>query len=206
MRVTDAQQQRIAHDHVRMRHVDLRTQHVRSVRKLARLHPAEQIEILTRGPRTIGAIDARRRHRAAIDANLLLTLRIDVRLPLPDQQLRDVVELREVVAGVVEAVPLEAKPTDILLDRFDIAYVFGRWIRIVEAQIAPPVEFPGDAEVQADRLRVANVQKAVRLGRKSRRRRPAKAAGRNVFGDKLADEVAFRRSGSHGQKVRTKGS
>ena len=45
-RMTNAQQQRVAHDHVRMRHVDLRAQHVRAIGELARLHAAQQVEIL----------------------------------------------------------------------------------------------------------------------------------------------------------------
>ena len=46
MRVPDPQQQRIAHEHVRMRQVDLRAQHVRAVGELAGLHAAQQVEIL----------------------------------------------------------------------------------------------------------------------------------------------------------------
>ena len=51
-----------------------------------------------------------------------------------------------------------------------------------------PPNSRGDAEVEADRLRVADVQVAVRLGREARDDR-ADAAGPKVGGDDVADEV-----------------
>ena len=45
-RVPDAQQQRVAHDHVRVREIDLCAQHVRAVRKLTRAHATQHVEIL----------------------------------------------------------------------------------------------------------------------------------------------------------------
>ena len=61
-------------------------------------------------------------------------------------------------------------------------------IGVVEAQVAAAAELPGDAEVEADRLHVADVREAVRLG-EARVDRPAEAAARDVVGDHLADEV-----------------
>ena len=48
MRMPDAQQQRIAHDHVGMREIDFRAQHMGAVGELARAHAAQEIEILPR--------------------------------------------------------------------------------------------------------------------------------------------------------------
>ena len=76
--------------------------------------------------------------------------------------------LLEVVARVQLFVPLEAEPLDVVLDGLDVLDVFGERVRVVEAQVAPPRELLGDAEVQADGLRVTDVQEAVRLGRKAR--------------------------------------
>ena len=53
-----------------------------------------------------------------------------------------------------------------------------------------------EPEVQADRLHVADVQEAVGLGRKARRDRAAEAAGRDVVGDELANEVVAWSAGS----------
>jgi hypothetical protein len=46
MRVPNPQQDRIAHDHVWMRHVDLRAEYVRTIGKLSVAHAQQQIEIL----------------------------------------------------------------------------------------------------------------------------------------------------------------
>ena len=51
---------------------------------------------------------------------------------------------------------------------FDVLDVFLRRVGVVEAQVAEAAELRGDAEIQADRLGVADVQVAVRLGRKPR--------------------------------------
>jgi glutaminyl-tRNA synthetase len=53
-------------------------------------------------------------------------------------------------------------------------------------------EIAGDAEVEADRLRVADVQVAVRLGRKARGDTATVLARRVVGGDDLADEILTR--------------
>ena len=202
MRVPDAEQQCVAHDHVRIRHVDLRAQHVRAVGELTGLHPPQQIQILLDGPVPIRAVHPGGRHRSSIDADLLLALRVDVRLPLLHEQLRDFVQLLEVIARVEETVPIESEPMHVLLDRLDVAYVFGGRIRVVEAQVATAVELAGNSEVQADRLRVADVKEAVGLGRKARGRRPTESVRRNVFGYELADEVSLGRCSGHGSGAR----
>ena len=56
----------------------------------------------------------------------------------------------------------------VCLDRIHIFDVFLGWIRVVHAQIADAAELARDAEVQADGLRVADVQITVRLRRKAR--------------------------------------
>src|SRR5690606_8656560 len=61
-------------------------------------------------------------------------------------------------------------------------------IRVVEAQVAQAVELGGDAEVQADRLGVADVQVAVGLGRKAGADGRMLPAGQ-VLADDLADEI-----------------
>ena len=64
--------------------------------------------------------------------------------------------------------PVEAEPMHVGLDRVDIFLLFLGRIGIVEAQIALAAEFLGDAEIQADRFGVADMEIAVRLRRKAR--------------------------------------
>ena len=100
------------------------------------------------------------------------------------------VQLLEVVRRVEEVVaPVEAQPADVGLDGVDVLLLLLDRVRVVEPQVAAAAELRGDAEVEADRLRVADVEVAVRLGREAgdRGRDPA---GRDVGGDDVADEVA----------------
>ena len=64
--------------------------------------------------------------------------------------------------------PVEAEPAHVGLDGVDVFLLFLGRIGIVEAQMAAAAEFLGDAEIQADRLGVADMQIAVRLRRKAR--------------------------------------
>ncbi len=63
--------------------------------------------------------------------------------------------------------PIETEPAHVALDGIDIFLLFLGRIGVVEPQMAAAAEFLGDAEVQADRLGVADMQIAVRLGRKA---------------------------------------
>ncbi|MNC35625.1 hypothetical protein D3C75_841140 [compost metagenome] len=79
-----------------------------------------------------------------------------------------VVQLVEVVGGVtLLAGPLEAQPLNVRLDRVNVFLVFLGRVGVVEAQVALAAEFLGQAEVQADRLGMADVQVAVGLRREA---------------------------------------
>src|SRR5690606_13090261 len=84
--------------------------------------------------------------------------------------------------------PVEAEPAYVFLDRGDVLGVFLGWVGVVEAQVAAAAELLGDAEVQADRLGVADVQVAVGFGRETGADGVVLAAGQ-VVADDLPDEV-----------------
>src|SRR5690606_39999053 len=116
----------------------------------------------------------------------------DVRLAPLDQLLGVLVELREVVRGVVEPVtPVEAQPADVLLDGLDELFLFGGRVGVVEAEVAQaPVGF-GGAEVDPDGLGVTDVQVAVGLGREAGVHPPAVPPRRPVGVDDLLDEMGW---------------
>ena len=64
--VQDAVHHRVAHVEVGRRHVDLGAQRARAVRKLARLHAREQVEVLFDGAIAVRALLAGLGQRAAI--------------------------------------------------------------------------------------------------------------------------------------------
>src|SRR5690606_27949802 len=134
---------------------------------------------------------------AAVLAHLLGAQVADERVALADQLLGGQVEHAEVVRGVAQAGPLEAQPAHVVLDRLHELRVFLFRIGVVEAQVTQPAELLGDAEVQADRLGVADVQVAVGLGRKAGPDRGMLPAGQ-VVADDLADEVLLAGGGRCG--------
>ena len=86
--------------------------------------------------------------------------------------------------------PLKAQPAHVVLDGGDELGVFLGRIGVVEAQVADAAELAGDAEVQADRLGMADVQVAVGFGRETGVDDRVLAAGQ-VLADDLADEVVL---------------
>ena len=87
------------------------------------------------------AVRARLGQRAAVGADLVLALVVDIGLAGPDQLLGPIVELLEIVGGVVEVLPpVEAEPAHVALDGVDILLLFLGRIGVVEAQVAAPAE------------------------------------------------------------------
>ena len=65
--------------------------------------------------------------------------------------------------------PVKAQPTHVGLNGRGVFLVLGFGIGIVEAQVTGAAIFRSDAEIEADRLGVSDMQITVRLGRKARR-------------------------------------
>src|SRR5262249_56015806 len=83
----------------------------------------------------------------------------------------------------------EAGPGHVLVDRVDVRDVLLGRVGVVEAQIAGTAVLVGDPEIQADRLGVADMEIAVRLGWKPRRHPAVMLSAGNVVGDDGADEI-----------------
>src|SRR5271169_2100785 len=85
--------------------------------------------------------------------------------------------------------PIEAEPTHVGLDGVDIFLLFLDRIGVIEAQMALAAELLGNAEVETDRLGMADVQIAVRLGREAGDNR-LNLTSVEIGRDNVADEVA----------------
>jgi hypothetical protein len=205
VRMADAVQGRVAVGHVRRGHRvlrHLRAQDVLAVLVLAGLHVAEQLQRFLDRAIAERRIGARRAEVAAVLRHVFGALAVDVGKTLLDQVFGDLVELVEIVAGVVQVflaalLPRKAEPLDAVHDGVDVFLVFLLRIGVVEAQVAAAGVVARQAEVQADRFRVADVQVAVRLRREAGNdRRHAFAvvgAGRQVVVDDGAQEIRRRR-------------
>jgi hypothetical protein len=93
---------------------------------------------------------------------------------------------------VVEVLPpIEAEPAHVALDGVDVLLLLLGWVGVVEAQIAAAAELLRHAEVEADRLGVADVEIAVGLGWKAGHHRLRPPRGQ-VGLDDVANEIAPR--------------
>ena len=196
-RVADPVDRRIAHVDVGAREVDLEPQHVRAVRKLAGLHPPEEIEILGDAAASVDARPARLGQRAAKRAHLRRGRAVHVGEVVLDEPLGEIVELVVVVGRVIAMrAPVETEPAHRFGDRRLELDVFRRRVGVVEAEVAAAAVLRGQAEIQDDGLGVSVVQITVRLGRKARDHLAAVFARSVVLGDDGAQEIGRRRGRS----------
>ena len=86
---------------------------------------------------------------------------------------------------------------DLRLDRLDVLGLLGHRVRVVEAEVGPAAEGAGEAEVEEDRLRVADVQEAVRLRREAGHDLAAALARGDVGRDDVGEEVLRARGVGH---------
>ncbi len=188
--VEDAVQHRVAQVDVGRGHVDLRAQHTRAVGELPGAHAREEVEALRHRPVSPRALPAGLGEGAAVLADLVGGEVVNVGLAGLDKAGRPRIQLLEVVGGEVQVLaPVEPQPAHVGLDGVDVLLLFFHRVGVVEAQVAAAVELGGDAEVEADRLGVADVEVAVRL-RREPGDDPVDPPFAQVGGDDVADEVA----------------
>ena len=207
LRVEDPVQDRVAQVDVAGGHVDPRAQHASAVGELAGAHAREQVEALLGRPVPPRALAAGLGQRAAVLADLVGGEVVHVGLADLDEVDGPLVELLEVVRGEVEVLaPVEPQPADVRLDGVDVLLLFLHGVRVVEAQVAAAAELAGDTEVEADRLRMTDVEVAVRLGGEAGDDGLVPALAK-VGRDDVADEVAALgggwRLGAHGAEDST---
>ena len=188
--MADAVDGGVAHHDIGGSHVDLGAQNVLAVFEFTGLHAAEEVEAFFGGAVAPRGGDAGLGEGAAVFADLLGVQLVHVGLAHHDELFGVFVELVEVVGSVVHvAFPLEAEPLHVLLDGFDVFGIFLHRVGIVEAQVALAVIFLCKAEVDADGLRVPDVQIAVGLRREAGMHARVEAAGGVVLIDAGAKEI-----------------
>ena len=193
-RVHDAVQHRIAHVHVGRCHVDLCPQHALTLLELTTAHLFKQREVFLNRAITACGMRSRGGEVASLDPHFLGRIVLHISLTGLDQMNRAFVKKTEIIAREIKVItPIESQPTHIPLDALDILGFLLLRIRVIEPQMAFRIGFGillRNAEIQANRLGVPDVQVAIRLGRKARDRRGMHTA-RKITRNDVADEIAF---------------
>ena len=165
----DAVNDRVTHVDVRGGHVDLCAQGHLSVFDAAALHLLKHPEAFFHGAFAVRIIFAGLRQRAAVFPDLLRRERGDISLAAPDQAQGRLIHFLKVTGGITDFFFVSFRqPVHVLDDGLHEFLFFLRGIRVVEAQQETAAVFLCDPGIQQDALRVADVQKAVRLRRKAR--------------------------------------
>ena len=189
--MADAIDDRVAHIEVAGSQIDLGAEGITVVLKFSGAHSGEQVQTFLNG-----AVAVRGNGRGIQVAPVLLELLrrqlADVGQSLFDEFYRVLVVLFKIVGAVVEAVaPVEAQPVDILLDGLHKLHVLFGGVGVVHAEVAQAVVLFGGAEVDDQRLAVADMQIAVGFRRKPGvNGLPGKLpAGGDVLVDECVDKV-----------------
>ena len=165
--VQDAVHDGVAEVHVGRRHVNFGAEHTAAVRELARLHAAEEVEVLLHAAVAVRTFHARGGGHSPTLADLLLRLIINIRETVLNELLRPQVKLVEVVGSVMLLRPLETQPFDVVPDGIHIFGVFLHGVGIIKTQVGLAAVFLSDTEVQTDGLGMTDMQIAVRFRWKS---------------------------------------
>ncbi len=166
MHMADTVNDRVAHIEVAGGQIDLCPEGIAVVLKFAGAHSGEQIQTFRNGTVAVGR-NGGGIQIAPVLLELLRRQLADVGQSLLDQLHRVLVVLLKIVGAVVKAVaPVEAQPVDVLLDGLHELHILFCGVGVVHAEIAQSIVPFRSAEVNDQRLAVADMQIAVGLRRK----------------------------------------
>ena len=180
---------RVTEVHVRIGHVDLGTEHHLAILYLATLHSLEETQVLLDWTVAVRRSYTRFGRRTFLFGYLLGGLLVHISLALLDKTDSEIVELLEIVGGIIDITPTESEPSDILLDGIDVFYIFFNRVGVIETQVANTIVLLGDTEVHADGFDVADMQVTIRLRRETCLNTSVVHALSEVFLDDLLNEV-----------------
>ena len=188
-RKLNAVQHRIAHHDERRRHVDFGTQARFAFFEATGTHFFKQRKVLFHAAIAERAVFARRGQRTAIFTDFISRQFVNIRQTLVDQFNRVGVQLIKIVRGVADiARPVEAQPLHVILDGLNVFDVFFYWVGVIETQVALSLVVLRNAKVQADGLRMPDMQVAVRLRRETGMNCGVLTTGQ-IFIDDLTNKV-----------------
>ena len=188
-RMADTINDGVAHIDVWRCHIDFGTQNFFAVGKFAVFHSLKQVEIFFDGAVAIGAFFARHAETSASCAYLFCGQIANVRFAVFDEFHRTFVHFGEIVACVVQLVPVKSEPFDVGFDAFHIFHVFFGGVGVVKTEIACAVILLFHAKVDAQSLCMSDVQISVGFRGKSRDNFVDFAFGK-VFVDDFFDKVS----------------
>ena len=116
MCILDAIEKRVTHEHIRMSHINLCSEHLLALCIFAILHLAEELEIFFNTSVAIWAVGSWLLYGSAIARDFFLSLVVNIGKASLDELLCPVIQLLEIVRSIAFFFPLKTEPLDIFLD------------------------------------------------------------------------------------------
>jgi hypothetical protein len=167
MGLADAVNGGVPHQYVGMGHVDFGPQHMGAIFEFTVAHALEQVEVFFHRPVAMRALSARFGECAAVFADLFGTEAVHIGLAVFDQTDGEIVELFEIIGGIVFAAPASRSPASerpLMESTYSTSSLAG--LVSSKRRLHVPPNF-GQAEIQADRLGVADMQVTVGFRRET---------------------------------------
>ena len=159
---------RVTHIHIGGCHIDLRTEGLRAVGKLAVLHSLKEVEVLFDRAIAVGAVLAGLGKGASVLTKLFCIKVANVCLAVLDKLYCELVALIKVIGAVENAAGgLASKPGKVAVDAFNVLVVLLRGVGIVVTEVEKAAVLLCGHRIDPDRLCGADVEISVRLGRKT---------------------------------------
>ena len=157
----------IAEVHVRIRHVNLGTEHHGTFCYFTCIHFLEQGEAFFYRAVAVGTFHTRLGRSTFLLCYLLGCLFVNICFTFFNEADGKVPQLLEVIGRIVFITPLVTQPLNIFLDGFYIFHIFLGRIGIIETQIADAIVVGCNTKIKANSLGVTDVEVSVGLGRKT---------------------------------------
>ena len=166
--LADPVEGRVTHMDVGRRHIDLCPKHMASIFEFPITHTLEKVQILFNGSIPEGTVASRFGQGASIFPNLLCAQAVDISLSPADENTGEFIELLEIIGCVGQPVsPVKPKPTDILQNRLGIGRILLDRVGVIKTHEAMAAIVPWHSKIEENRLGMPDVEKPVRLRRKT---------------------------------------
>ena len=158
---------RIAEVHVGIAHVELSAQHHRAFNGFRGVHLLEQPQVLLNGTISERTRTTGLRGGSLLFGNLLRCLFVNVGHSFLNEPNGKIPKLIEIVGSIVNILPVEPEPLDVVHDVLDIFSILLSGVCVVETQVTDTTKFLGYTEVHADGFGMPDVYIPVWLWREA---------------------------------------
>ncbi len=139
-----------------------------SILEFSLAHALEEVQVFFDSSFPKRAVASRFGEGSPVFTDLIRTQAVDIGLASTDQDTGEFVECLKIIGGMGQSFPpVETEPADVFQNRFCVGRIFLDRVGVIETHEAMPTKIAGHAEIEKNRLCMADVQITVWLRRKT---------------------------------------